>query len=259
MGFESGDELRTIEIHALPGIPIVGKGVDLAKVIADSARRAGVDLEDGDIIAVSHTIVSRSEGMQVDLRTVVPTSEAESIARETGKDPRHVEVILRESRRILRVERGVIICETRHGLVCANAGVDASNSGGENFVVLLPRDPDHSAARIRDGIRRLTGKNVAVIICDTFGRPFRRGTVNVAIGCSGINPLWDRRGEKDLFGRKLISKITCVADELASAAELVMGQADEGMPVAIIRGYRYDPTDIPARDIIRPPEENLFR
>ncbi len=248
-----------VEIYGIPGIPIVGVGDDIAEVIVASARKAALSIEEGDIIAVSHTIVSRSEGMQVDLRSVTPSPEAERLARGLGKDPRHVEVILRESRRILRAERGVLICETRHGLICANAGVDASNSGGANFVVALPHDPDQSAAKIRDGIKRLTGKNVAVIICDTFGRPFRRGTVNVAIGCSGINPLWDRRGEKDLFGRTLISKITCVADELASAAELVMGQADEGLPVAIIRGYKYDPTDVPARDIIRSQDENLFK
>ncbi|MEM3031331.1 MAG: coenzyme F420-0:L-glutamate ligase, partial [Nitrososphaerota archaeon] len=158
----------------------------------------------------------------------------------------------------IRVARNVIICETHHGLICANAGVDASNSGGPYHVLTLPVDPDLSAARIRDGLRKLTGADVAVIICDTFGRPFRRGTVNIAIGCSGINPLWDRRGEKDLFGRVLISKVTCVADELASAAELVIGQADEGTPVAIIRGYKYDRREAPAGHIIRPPDENLF-
>lgn len=249
---------NSIQILSIPGMPIVSENDDIADLIAQAAAKSSITLLDGDIVVVAHTIVSRAECRRIDLRTVRPSHEAERIAVQVGKDPRVVEVILRESRRLIRVERGVIISETHHGLICANAGVDASNSGGADYVLTLPPDPDLSAARIRDGLKKLTGADVAVIISDTFGRPFRRGTVNVAIGCSGINPLWDRRGEKDLFGRILISKVTCVADELASAAELVIGQADEGTPVAVIRGYKYDGRDIPAKYIVRPSEENLF-
>ncbi|GBC69810.1 Coenzyme F420:L-glutamate ligase [archaeon HR01] len=237
----------------------MGKGDNIAEIIFSSATRAAIVFQDYDIVVISHTIVSRAEGRLVDLRTINPSAEALEIAEKTGKDARHVEVILRESKRILRVERGVIISESRHGIISANAGVDASNAGGVDYVITLPEDPDISAARIRQDLKRLTGKELAVIICDTSGRPFRRGTVNIAIGCSGINPLWDRRGEKDLFGRTLTSKITCVADEIASAAELVIGQADEGTPVALVRGYLFKPGEVPARAIIRPDEENLFK
>jgi coenzyme F420-0:L-glutamate ligase/coenzyme F420-1:gamma-L-glutamate ligase len=238
---------------------VVGLGDNIAELIFSAAARSSITFRNLDIVVISHTIVSRAEGRQLNLNTIEPSTKAVEIAEKTGKDPRHVEVILRESRRVLRVERGVIISETKHGITSANAGVDASNSGGPDYVITLPEDPDLSAARIRYDLKRLTGRELAVIICDTVGRPFRRGTVNIAIGCSGINPLWDRRGEKDLFGRILTSKITCVADEIASAAELVIGQADEGTPVAIVRGYDFEAAEIPARTIIRPDEENLFR
>ena len=248
-------------ILGVRGIPAIKEGDNLGEIIVESCRRNGIEIEDSDIIVVSHVIVSKAEGDVVSLSDVEPSKEAEEIAKKTGKDPRHVEVILRNSKNILRMrDDGVIICETKHGFICANAGVDMSNVSGGDAVALLPQDPDESARRIRRDIMRLTGKDVAVIISDTQGRPFRRGTINIAIGCSGIEPLWDRRGEKDLYGRVLQSKITCVADEICSAAELVMGQADEGIPVAIVRGYDYKKSDkATARDIIRPAEEDLFR
>lgn len=250
--------MSSIEIIGIKGMPIIRPGDDLASIIVDSAKRMGVDIKDGDIIVVTHTVVSRAEGKIIRLDEVEPSELAKRIAEEAKKDPRHVEVILRESKSILRIHNGIIISRTKHGIICANAGVDASNASENDSVVTLPDDPDLSARRIREGIEKLTGSRVAVIISDTQGRPFRRGLINVAIGCSGIQPLWDRRGEADLFGRVLRSKITCVADELCSAAELVIGQAAEGIPVAIIRGYNYIRGDVPATVILRERNEELF-
>ncbi|HIQ29147.1 MAG TPA: coenzyme F420-0:L-glutamate ligase [Candidatus Caldiarchaeum subterraneum] len=247
-----------IKIIPIRGIPEVKYGDDVGEIIINACRREGIELQDNDIIVVSQVIVSKAEGNVVNLDDIIVSKHAEQLAALTGKDPRHVEVILRSSRKIVKVKGGVIITETKHGLVCANAGVDLSNVG-EGKAALLPEDPDKSARQIRNRIRDLTGLDVAVIICDTHGRPFRRGTINIAIGCSGLEPLWDRRGEKDLYGRELRSKVTCVADELASAAELVIGQADEGTPAAVIRGYRYERGEKPAREIIRPEEEDMFR
>jgi coenzyme F420-0:L-glutamate ligase/coenzyme F420-1:gamma-L-glutamate ligase len=248
-----------LEIIPVTGLPIIEKGVDVGEIIVKAVKDMDESFIDGDILVIAHSIVSRAEGMSISLKEVVPSAFAQKIAEATGKDPRQVEVILRNCRKIVRMGDGVLICETPHGFVCANAGVDASNSGGTDIVIALPKDPDKSAENIRRKVKELTGVDVAVIISDTFGRPFRKGTINVAIGCSGINPLWDRRGEKDLFGRTLLSKVTCIADELASAAELVMGQADEAIPAAIIRGYIYDRSNLPARVIIRDKNEDLFR
>jgi coenzyme F420-0:L-glutamate ligase/coenzyme F420-1:gamma-L-glutamate ligase len=248
-----------LEIIPVTGLPIIEKGVDVGEIIVKAVKDMGESFIDGDILVIAHSIVSRAEGMSISLKEVVPSAFAQKIAEATGKDSRQVEVILRNCRKIVRMGDGVLICETPHGFVCANAGVDASNSGGTDIVIALPKDPDKSAENIRRKVKELTGVDVAVIISDTFGRPFRKGTINVAIGCSGINPLWDRRGEKDLFGRTLLSKVTCIADELASAAELVMGQADEAIPAAIIRGYIYDRSNLPARVIIRDKNEDLFR
>jgi len=248
-----------LEIIPVTGLPIIEKGVDVGEIIVKAVKDMGESFIDGDILVIAHSIVSRAEGMSITLKEVVPSAFAQKIAEATGKDPRQVEVILRNCGKIVRMGDGVLICETPHGFVCANAGVDASNSGGTDIVIALPKDPDKSAENIRRKVKELTGVDVAVIISDTFGRPFRKGTINVAIGCSGINPLWDRRGEKDLFGRTLLSKVTCIADELASAAELVMGQADEAIPAAIIRGYKYDRSNLPARVIIRDKNEDLFR
>ena len=251
--------MREIRVIGLETMPIVREGDDVGALICEAAQREGVGIQDGDVVVVSHIIVSRAEGRVVDLRSVKPSPFALNVAKALGKDPRLVEVVLRESRSVVRMGDGHLICETKHGFVCANAGVDRSNVPGEERVALLPEDPDGSARRIRERIRQLTGRDVAVIICDTHGRPLRRGTINVAIGVAGLEPIWDRRGDKDLFGYTLRATKVAVADELASAAELVMGQADEGVPVAIIRGYPYRRSEqASARELARPREEDLF-
>ncbi len=248
-----------VEVIGVAGMPIVKPGDDLPRLIVEAAERQGTPIRDGDIIIVSHIIVSRAEGRMVNLREVKPSPFAENVAESLGKDPRLVEVILRESRSIVRMGRGHLITEARQGFVCANSGVDQSNVPGEDVVALLPEDPDESARRIREGVERLTGRRVAVIVSDTHGRPLREGEINVAIGVSGMKPIRDRRGERDLFGYILRVKRTAVADEIASAAELVIGQADEGIPVAIVRGYEFERSeDATARELIMPRDRDLF-
>jgi len=246
-----------VEILGISGIPMIKEGDDLASLIVEAAEKSGLDLLDGDILVISQIIVSKAEGRVRSLDEYEPSEFAKSIAKSSGKDPRHIEAILRSSRRIVRMSRGLLICEAVGGHICANAGVDLSNAG-RGRIALLPEDPDQSAARIRRRIKEIKGVDVAVIISDTHGRPLRRGAINVAIGCSGLNPFNDRRGEKDLYGRVIKSKIICVADELASAAELVMGQAAEGIPAAIIRGYRYRGGEGSASSIPRRDEDDLF-
>lgn len=251
--------MNIVQIIGVEGIPIVKAGDNIAKLICEAAEKQGTPIQDGDIIVVTHVVVSRAEGRIVNLSEIVPSAFAMKVAELYGKDPALVEVVLREAKNIRRMADGKIITETHHGFVCANSGVDKSNVPGENCVALLPEDPDASARKIRSEIKRLTGCEVAVIISDTHGRPFRQGEVNVAVGVSGIKPIRDRRGEKDLFGYVLRVKQTAVADELASAAELVIGQADEGIPAAIIRGYKFlKSEDAKATELVRPREKDLF-
>ena len=251
--------MNIIKIIPITNLPIIKENDDLAALICDAAERQGTPLEDGDILIVTHVIVSRAEGNVVNLDEIVPSEFAKNLAMQYGRDPALIEVVLRESRSIIRMGGGHIISETRHGFICANAGVDRSNVPGERNVALLPKDPDESARRIRRKIKELTGKDVAVIISDTHGRALRRGQINVAIGVAGIKAIRDRRNEKDLFGYTLRIKQTAIADELCSAAELVMGQADEGIPAAIIRGYQYERSeDSTAKDLIWPREKALF-
>jgi len=228
-------------------------------LICQAAEKQGTPIQNGDVIVATHVIVSRAEGNVVDLETVIPSEFAKTIANKTGKDPRLVEVILRESRSIVRMRDGKLITETKQGLVCANSGIDQSNVPGDTVVAPLPEDSDQSAQRIRQKILELTKKDVAVIVSDTHGRPLRQGEINIALGTSGFEPLRDRRGEKDLFGYTIRIKRTAIADELASAAELVIGQTNEGIPVAIIRGYPYPKSETAnATKMIRPAEEDLF-
>lgn len=248
-----------VQIIPVQGIPMVKKEDDLALLIHDSMTKWGVPLRSGDIIVLSHVIVSKAEGNLVDLRNVEPSASAFNFGAYTGKDPRLVEVILREARAIRRMGPGVLVTETRQGFVCANSGVDKSNVSNNEVVAPLPKDPDRSAKTIRDRFRELSGLDVAVIICDTHGRAHRDGEVNVAVGSSGLMVIRDRRGEKDLFGYELQVKRTAVADELAAAAELVIGQADEGIPAAVIRGYKYEKSDdSKATELVRPRSLDLF-
>lgn len=248
-----------VEVIGVTGLPIIREGDDLASMIVDAARTQGMELMDGDIVVLSHVIVSRAEGRTVDLKDVEPSPIAERFAEFTMKDPRLVEVVLGDSRAVRRMAPGVLITETRQGFVCANAGVDKSNVPGEDVVALLPEDPDKSAEVFRRRVLELSGRRIAVIVCDTHGRGHRDGEVNVTVGASGLSVIRDRRGEFDLFGYELKVKRTAVADELASAAELVIGQADEGIPVAIIRGYDYEPSEeSTARELVRPREKDLF-
>jgi coenzyme F420-0:L-glutamate ligase/coenzyme F420-1:gamma-L-glutamate ligase len=219
---------------------------------------AGQEIQDGDVLAVAHKIVSKAEGRIVSLADVEPSAKAMKMAKEHGKDPRIMELILKESVQILRAKNGIIVSETRQGLVCANAGVDQSNVEGDS-AVLLPVDPDRSASRLRDAVKKKAGKEIAVVITDTFGRPFREGQANVAIGVAGISPIKSYIGSRDMYGRKLRVSEIAVADEIASAAELVMGKA-QGVPIAIIRGYKFEKAaKSSAKSLQRSRERDLFR
>lgn len=246
-----------IQILAVENLPEINEGDDLASLLARAVRERGMEVAERDIFVIAQKVISKAEGRVVRLDSIEPSELATGWARAHGKDARMVEVVLRESRRIVRMERGVIICETHHGFICANAGVDASNTA-EGTVVLLPVDPDQSARHIRAALTREFGVEVAVIISDTFGRPWREGIANVAIGLAGIAPLVDYRGQNDSHGRELRVTVIAIADELASAAELVMKKS-AGLPVAVIRGFDYEARDARISELIRPPGLDLFR
>jgi len=246
-----------IHVFAVPGLPEITRDADLGSLIAGAVRKTGRAVEVGDVFVVAQKIVSKAEGAIVRLETVDASPVAGEWAAAYEKDPRLVEVVLRESRRIVRMSHGVIIAETRHGFVCANAGVDTSNVP-PGFATLLPRDPDASAARLRDALIDELGFPVAVIVSDTFGRPWREGVVNVAIGVAGLRPLLDYRGCVDSFGTRLQSTVMAIADELAGAAELVMRKAT-GIPVAIVRGAAEWAGDGTAQMLVRDASRDLFR
>ena len=247
---------REIRLVAMQGIPAIAPGDDIAALLHHAAGRSGVSLRDG-VLAVCQKIVSKAEGRVVPLREVEPTPRARAIAAEDDKDPRHVELVLRETRRIVRRGHGVLIAETHHGFVCANAGVDLSNAPAAEVAVLLPEDPDASAARLRQGLIALGAGPLAVIVTDTFGRPWREGLVDVAIGCSGIAPIDDLRGTPDLTGRELAVTTTATADQLAAAAGLLM-RKDSGIPAVWIEGVPLK-GDAPLRGTLRDPDLDLFR
>ena len=250
--------LTELRVIGLPGIPIVTPGADLVALIRQAAVAAPLPLQAGDILVITQKIVSKAEGCLIALKDVTPSPWAEQYARQWGKDPRHVEVVLRQSRRMVKMDRGVLISETHHGFICANAGVDQSNIEGEEVVAVLPVDPDASARVIRQGLRERLGVEVAVIISDTFGRPWRDGLVNIAIGLSGIQAIKDYTGQLDAQGYELRVTALAVADELAAAAELVMNKLDN-VPVAVIRGYDYPRGEGSLAQLIRAPERDLFR
>ena len=233
-------------------------GDDLASLLLEAALRQDIVFHQEDLLVVTHKIVSKAEGRLVDLRQVNPSPLAVSWSQEFGKDPRVVELVLQESRRIVKMDRGILIAETRQGFICANAGVDASNVEGAEVALLQPLDPDASARRLRDQIQQRQGAQLGIIITDTFGRPWREGLTNVAIGVAGLQPLRDYRGQADPSGHTLQVTVLAVADELASAAELVMGKL-ERTPAALIQGYRFQAGQGSARELVRNPSLDLFR
>lgn len=250
-----------IEVVALDGLPELGPGDDLAALIGDAIERTPgvVPLRSDDVLVVTQKVVSKAEGAVVDLTTVEPRPEAVEFATRWDRDPRQVEVVLREARRVVRMANGVLITETRHGFVCANGGVDASNVGPESghLVTLLPADPDASATAIRRAIEARFGVDLAVIVSDSFGRPWRWGIVDVAIGVSGLAPLEDLRGVADHDGRVMRSTVRAVADEIASAAELALGKTS-GRPAAIVRGAAPPRAEATIREALIPAENDLF-
>lgn len=244
-------------VIGIPGLPEIRYGSGLEKLICQAVRAASLEVIDKDVIVVTQKVVSKDEGRTVPLESVRPSRLACTWARNLGKEPALVEVILSQARRVVRMDRGRLIVETHHGLVCANAGVDRSNSA-PGVVTLLPEDPDSSAQRLRDCLQQSFQSNVAVIVSDSFGRPWRDGLVNVAIGVAGLMPLMDYRGGLDSAGRPLEATAMAWADELAGAAELVMGKTDR-IPVAIVRGLTYRTAEGSARRLIRTPDRDLFR
>lgn len=246
-----------LEIIGIESIPEVRYGDNLAALIVEACRQGNVPLSSLDILVIAHKIVSKSEGRVVELGDVTPSSFARTVAEQTGKDSRVVEVVLRECRRIVRMDRGVLVVETHHGFICANGGVDSSNVG-PGRVALLPRDPDASAAQVRRGLQELAGVQPAVIISDSFGRPWREGTVDVALGVAGLEPLIDYRGKEDPFGYEMRASVAAVADELASAGELVLGKTRK-IPVALVAGFNSKSEEGRGLQLIRPPEADIFR
>lgn len=254
--------MNSLELIALEGLPLVKPGDDLVELIASAFKRNSVAPRPGDVLVVAQKIVSKAEGRIIDLTTIEPSAKALTLAAEVDKDPRLVEVILSESVRVVRARRNVLIVEHRLGFVMANAAVDQSNVGpadGAHRVLLLPENPDRSAEALRRRLTALTGIELAVVINDSFGRPWRQGTAGVAIGVAGLPALVDLRGRPDLFGRKLEVSVIGFADEIAAAASLMMGQADEALPTVLIRGLSWSAPESTAATIVRSPDEDLFR
>ena len=247
----------SISLFPIPGIPLIAPRDDLAFVINKCAQEIGLELKDG-VLVVAQKVISKAEDRLVSMSEVTPSEKAREIAREDEKDPRHMEVVLQESEAIVRHGNRVLITETRHGFVCANAGVDLSNAPGEDIAVLLPLNPDESAKQLRKGLEELGGERLAVVITDTFGRPWREGTTNIAIGIAGINPLIDYRGIYDIHGREMHVSISAIADEIAGATEIVMAKTAK-IPAALLRGLEYDSTSHSISEMIRSPENDLFR
>ncbi len=249
----------SLALRAVPGLPMVAPGDDLAQILAVGMGRAGIRPADGDVLVIAQKIVSKAEGRIVDIETVTPSARAVALGGEIGKDPRIVEVILGEAVRVVRSRPNLLIVEHRRGWVMANAGVDQSNVGGTGKLLLLPQDPDASAERLRVALSARFGVRLGVVINDSFGRAWRRGTAGIAIGSAGLPALVDLRGQADLFGRILEVSIIGFADEIAAAASLLMGQAAEGQPAVLVSGLRWSAPAGTAADLVRPASEDLFR
>ncbi len=253
---------KELSIIPIKDISDISPGSNLGFIIYKAMQAQNIELQQGDVLVVTQKIVSKAEGNIVNLDEVQASEFARSLAVESNKDPFYIEVVLKESRRIVRMDRGILICETKHGFICANAGVDESNVNGVRSITLLPDDPDQSAQQLRTYLQQLSGEgstfDIAVIISDTWGRPWRSGQVNMAIGVAGMEAIVDYRGQYDHYGYKLHASVLAIADELASAAELVMGKIDH-IPVALIRGYAYIPGEGSAKTLLRDPSTDMFR
>jgi coenzyme F420-0:L-glutamate ligase/coenzyme F420-1:gamma-L-glutamate ligase len=253
---------RDLQLISVRGVPLIEPGTDLVSLICDITENRGPALRDDDVLVLAQKIVSKAEGRYVDLATIEPGKQARTLSRQVDKDPRLVEVILSESRKVLRHRPGVLIVEHKLGFVLANAGVDQSNVDprrGARPVLLLPEDPDRSARQLHEGLRLKLGKNVAVVINDSLGRAWRLGTVGIALGAAGLPALADLRGRPDLFGRPLQVSETGFADEIAAAASLLMGQADEATPIIVVRGLKWSAKASSAAQLLRDPKDDLFR
>jgi coenzyme F420-0:L-glutamate ligase/coenzyme F420-1:gamma-L-glutamate ligase len=253
---------RQVSLFALAGIKLVEPGDDLGAIAVAAFAANGIVPETGDVLVVAQKIVSKAEGRYIDVTTIEPSERAIALAAEVDKDPRFVEVVLSESKRVVRQRPGLLIVEHRLGFVMANAGIDHSNlptQTGAERVLLLPEDPDGSARSLREYMTHVFGTHIAVIISDSFGRAWRKGTVGVALGSAGLPALIDMRGQPDLFGRELLVTETGFADEIAAAAGLLMGQADEAVPMVLVRGLGWSAPEVPAAALIRPAEHDLFR
>lgn len=254
-------QARSVTLTALPGLPLIEPGDDVAQLIATALRRAEITPADQDILVVAQKVVSKAEGRVVDLSEIVPSPPARALAAQVRKDPRLVEVVLSESTEVVRSREDVLIVVHRLGFIMANAGVDQSNvaEDGDQRVLLLPQDPDASAAALKARLDREFGVDLGIVINDSFGRPWRNGVVGVALGAAGVPALWDLIGKPDLFGRKMRVTEVAIGDELAAAASLLMGQSDEGLPVVHVRGFAWNAAPLPASALIRPKEMDLFR
>jgi coenzyme F420-0:L-glutamate ligase/coenzyme F420-1:gamma-L-glutamate ligase len=251
-------ELSNVEIISILISNDIREGADIGNLILKSIKEKKESLKENDVIVITHKIISKSEGRTIDLTKIIPSEESKNISYRTGKDPKLVELIISQSNEIIKIQRDIIITETKHGFVCANSGIDTSNVEKSKHVVLLPVDPDKSARAIRNYIKSRTKTNVAVIISDTFGRPFRKGQVNVAIGVAGIDPIKSYIGKSDMYGNILRVTEIAIADEIASAAELVMGKSLR-VPVTIVRGYDFSSSDASISKVTRAKKDDLFR
>jgi coenzyme F420-0:L-glutamate ligase/coenzyme F420-1:gamma-L-glutamate ligase len=252
--------MKRIEIIAIPDIPLIKKGDDLVEIFLSSMKKANLVFEDNDVLVIAETIVSKAEGGMIDLRNLTLSLKAKKLSKKTRKPPELCQAILNEAKRVVAVGNGPLIVETHHGLICASAGIDHSNvAGSENMVCLLPKNPDRSASQIRMRTMEKTGKKISVIINDTQGRPLRVGAIGTAIGVSGLRPIWVRAGERDLMGYMLKASPIAIADELASAASILMGQSNEGIPAVIIRGASYKRGRGNARILNRERKKDLFQ
>jgi coenzyme F420-0:L-glutamate ligase / coenzyme F420-1:gamma-L-glutamate ligase len=253
---------KSITYFAVPGLPLIHPGDDLAVLIIDALRTEQLQLISGDIVVVAQKVISKAENRYVELKEVHPSEQAQALADQTGKDPRYVEVVLSESAEVVKHRRNILIMAHRLGFVMANAGIDQSNiehADGEERVLLLPKDPDGSAAALKARLDAAFGADVGVIINDSFGRPWRNGVVGVALGVAGLPSLLDMIGAPDLFGRPMQVTEIAVADEIAAGASLLMGQAAEGLPVVVVRGVGFDAAARPASALVRPRERDMFR